>query len=108
VGAPIDSSNYSGNIEPTWYMDGPSPMISITNQRENHVTMMEGSNTPLKEEDTTLCSVAFSLVMTSNRKGYSTAELDLKLRTGYRYEYAKFEGCRIDNRTLIRVLTEIL
>jgi len=106
--APFDTSSYFGDIESTWQIQGPSPMTSIAAQGEDKVDTIEGSKIPWDDEDTTLCSVAFSLIMTSNRKGYSTADLDLKLRVGYRNTHATFEGCRIDNRTLIRVLTEIM
>jgi hypothetical protein len=104
----LGSPSYFGDIESTWHAHGPSPMTSIVAQGENALNTVEGSKIPWKEEDTTLCSVAFSLIMSSNKKGYSTADLDLKLRVGYRYEHATFEGCRIDNRTLLRVLTEIV
>jgi hypothetical protein len=106
--ASIDSSNYFGNIESTWHVHGSSPITSIAAQGENDIDTVEGSKIPWDEEDTTLCSVAFPLIMSSNRKGYSTADLDFKLRVGYRYKHATHEGCRIDNRILLRVLTEII
>jgi hypothetical protein len=56
---------------------------------------------------TTLCSSAFSLVLKNNLKGYSTADLDLKLRVGYRCGAAPSEGCRVDNKVLFSVLAEI-
>lgn len=59
-------------------------------------------------ENTTLCSLAFSLIMNNNRKGYDVAELDLRLRAGYRYEEASSEGCRVENKILFSVLAEIL
>ncbi|KAF2789969.1 hypothetical protein K505DRAFT_312216, partial [Melanomma pulvis-pyrius CBS 109.77] len=58
-------------------------------------------------DTTTLCSSAFSLVLKNNLKGYSAADLDLKLRVGYRYGAASSEGCRVDNKILINVLAEI-
>ncbi|KAL5404851.1 hypothetical protein PMIN06_012459 [Paraphaeosphaeria minitans] len=36
-------------------------------------------------ETTSLCSWAFALVLKNNAKGYSAADLDLKLRAGYRF-----------------------
>jgi hypothetical protein len=86
----------------------PSSIPSIAAQTESDSTVAEGSEMLIKQEDTTLCSVAISLVLKSNRKGYSAADLDLKLRSGYRYLPATSEGCRIDNRTLLQVLTEIV
>lgn len=58
-------------------------------------------------ETTSLCSWAFSLVLKNNAKGYSAADLDLKLRAGYRFGAASTEGCRIDNKILLNVLAEV-
>jgi hypothetical protein len=59
-------------------------------------------------DTTTLCSLAFPLVLKNNLRGYSAAELDLRLRVGYRLGSAPLEGCRIDNKILFTVLAEIL
>lgn len=59
-------------------------------------------------DTTTLCSWAFSLVLKSNLKGYSAADLDLKLRAGYKHGATPTEGCRIDNKILLNVLAEIM
>jgi hypothetical protein len=58
-------------------------------------------------DTTTLCSLAFPLVLKNNLKGYSAAELELRLRVGYRPGAAQLEGCRIDNKILFTVLAEI-
>ncbi|KAF1842800.1 uncharacterized protein K460DRAFT_314437 [Cucurbitaria berberidis CBS 394.84] len=58
-------------------------------------------------DTTTLCSWAFSLVLKNNLKGYSAADLDLKLRAGYRHGATPTEGCRIDNKILLTVLAEV-
>lgn len=58
-------------------------------------------------ETTSLCSWAFSLVLKNNSKGYSAADLDFKLRAGYRFGAVPTEGCRIDNKILLNVLAEI-
>jgi hypothetical protein len=58
-------------------------------------------------DTTTLCSLAFSLLLKNNLKGCSIADLDLKLRVGYRHGATPYEGCRIDNKILLRVLAEI-
>lgn len=58
-------------------------------------------------ESTTLCSTAFFLVMRNNRKGYTVADLDLRLRAGYRYGSTASEGCRVKNNVLFDVLAEI-
>jgi hypothetical protein len=101
------SSQFSDAAAP-FYIPEASSIYPIAAQTEAGSSMEELPNTISGQEDTTLCSVAFSLVMTSNRKGYSTADLDLKLRAGYRNGYATSEGCRIENRILLRVLTEII
>jgi hypothetical protein len=64
--------------------------------------------TEVVSDTTSLCSWAFSLVIKNNSKGYSAADLDLKLRMGYRHGATPTEGCRIDNKTLLNVLAEIL
>lgn len=68
----------------------------------NPVTVDDVSDT------TTLCSWAFSLLLKSNLKGYSAADLDLKLRAGYRHGVTPTEGCRIDNKVLLNVLAEVV
>jgi hypothetical protein len=67
------------------------------------------SPTPPRSEasTTTLCTTAFSLVLGSNRKDYSAADLDAKLRMGYRFSATPLEGCRVDNHVLLEVLAEI-
>jgi hypothetical protein len=68
------------------------------------------SNTITSEnvsETTSLCSWAFSLVLKNNAKGYSAADLDLKLRAGYRFGATPTDGCRIDNKILLNVLAEV-
>jgi hypothetical protein len=67
----------------------------------------EATLTSEKSENTTLCSIAFSMIMKNNRKGYDAAELDLKLRAGYRNCIMWSDGCRIENKTLFKVLAEI-
>ncbi|KAI8934395.1 hypothetical protein NX059_009131 [Plenodomus lindquistii] len=58
-------------------------------------------------DTTTLCSWAFALVLKSNVKGYTAADLDIKLRAGYKHGLTPTEGCRIDNRVLLNVLSEV-
>ncbi|KAF2865889.1 hypothetical protein BDV95DRAFT_585297 [Massariosphaeria phaeospora] len=68
----------------------------------------EVSENAIPLDNTTLCSLAFSLVMVNNRKGYSTTELDIRLRAGYRPGSEPSDGCRIENKVLFSVLAEIL
>lgn len=56
---------------------------------------------------TTLCSVAFSMIVKNNRKGYSQPELDLKLRAGYKCGLSASGACRVENKILFQVLAEI-
>ncbi|KAH6637994.1 hypothetical protein C7974DRAFT_151878 [Boeremia exigua] len=74
----------------------------MTEAFSNTVTADDVSDT------TTLCTWAFSLVLKSNLKGYSAADLDLKLRAGYKHGVTPTEGCRIDNKVLLNVLAEIM
>jgi hypothetical protein len=76
----------------------------------NHRPAIETNNTTLptsQSNTTTLCTVAFSLVLENNRKGYSATDLDLKLRAGYRFSATPLEGCRVDNHVLMDVLAQI-
>lgn len=59
-------------------------------------------------EETTLCSIAFHLVIQCNRTGRDVFELEGKLRYGYRMPASPGEGCRVDNKTLLAVLAELL
>jgi len=80
---------------------------------ENAVHSTEGApsaevtNNSTLSENTTLCSLAFSIVMNNNRKGYNATGLDLKLQPGYRCGTKVSEGCRIENKILFSVLAEI-
>ncbi|KAF2687105.1 arsenate resistance ArsH [Lentithecium fluviatile CBS 122367] len=56
--------------------------------------------------DATLCSVAYSLILQHNKKGYDFAQLDLRLRIGYK-GCGIANGCTVDNKVLFRVLAEI-
>jgi hypothetical protein len=73
----------------------------MTKAFSNAVTVDDVSDT------TTLCSWAFSLILKNNLKGYSAADLDLKLRAGYRHGATPTEGCRVDNKVLLNVLAEV-
>ncbi|KAF2664225.1 hypothetical protein BT63DRAFT_104418 [Microthyrium microscopicum] len=105
---PFDDSDFLGesaiSTQPQKFVTkSPAPVVD---QPPSNSTACTTSS--LKHEDTTLCSVAFSLVTMSNRKGHNIADLELKLRIGYHYEHSTFEGCRVDNKILLAVLTEII
>jgi hypothetical protein len=54
----------------------------------------------------TLCSIAYSLVLQHNKKGYDLAQLDVKLQVGYTGRSIS-AGCTVDNKVLFGVLAEI-
>jgi hypothetical protein len=58
-------------------------------------------------EETTLCSVAFQLVHQFNAKGSDVIEIGLRLWRGFRKESAIGEGCRVDSKMLLEVLSDI-
>jgi len=57
-------------------------------------------------EGVTLCSIAYSLVLQHNKKGYDFAQLDIKLRAGYTGRSIS-ASCTVDNKVLFGVLAEI-
>ncbi|OJJ88387.1 uncharacterized protein ASPGLDRAFT_31538 [Aspergillus glaucus CBS 516.65] len=69
-------------------------------------TDIEPTNT-VQETDTTLCTAAFGLVMRCNKQNASIGEIEAKLRCGYRSAVFQWEGCRVENRVLLAVLSEI-
>ncbi|KAL2859915.1 bZIP transcription factor [Aspergillus lucknowensis] len=58
--------------------------------------------------ETTLCSVAFHLIIQCNRTDKDVLELETKLRHGYKMPAGPGEGCRVDNVTLLAVLAELV
>ncbi|KAL1958500.1 hypothetical protein VTO42DRAFT_4364 [Malbranchea cinnamomea] len=60
------------------------------------------------DEQTTLCSVAFRLIVQCNHKGMDVLELETKLRYGYRMPANPGDPCRVDNKTLLAVLAELI
>jgi hypothetical protein len=83
------------------------PLIPLVTQSSEDLFRAEVPETSISSESTTLCSVAFSLVMSNNRKGYNSTDLDVKLSSGYIYNTAASGGCRIQNNILFSVLAEI-
>ncbi|CAN9227250.1 unnamed protein product [Alternaria alternata] len=98
---PMDPTSISDSLE--------TP--NLFGQPHDHSAMdLSTSTTPLGLESstTTLCTIAFSRILESNRRGFSATDLDLKLRVGYRFSATPLEGCRVDNHILLDVLAEIL
>jgi len=57
-------------------------------------------------EGATLCSIAYSIILQNNKKGYDFAQLDLRLQIGYTGRSIS-AGCTVDNKVLFGVLAEI-
>lgn len=77
-----------------------------------HATTMCLQNTVLHingytADGTTACSIAFSMIFQHNARGYTTAELESKLVSGYREGLTINESCRVLNKVLFAVLAEI-
>ncbi|KAL3477437.1 hypothetical protein BJX99DRAFT_125749 [Aspergillus californicus] len=73
---------------------------------DNSDGVITGTNSV--NEETTLCSVAFRLVAQCNHNSINSLELETKLRYGYKMPTNVGEGCRVDNRTLLAVLAELI
>lgn len=58
-------------------------------------------------ESTTACSIAFSMVLTNNKRGYEFIDLESRMRAGYQYGNVPGEECRVLNKVLFEVLAEI-
>ena len=105
--ATLDAPTYSlsalGMMPEKYQPDSCTPIVQHGRQDS---TTEAPPNTEIVDS-TTLCSVAFSMIMKNNRKGYNASELDLKLRTGYRNCSMWSDGCRVENKTLFNVLAEI-
>lgn len=97
----------------TLQMPEPDPNISFASIENCHMPANLLSPISLQtlpqhssSKDTTLCSVAYSLILQYNRKGLNIVDLDLKLRAGYRMG-SIMEGCSLDNKLLFQVLADI-
>ncbi|KIW01241.1 uncharacterized protein PV09_07285 [Verruconis gallopava] len=102
----LDLSRFSVDSATSMQFSPPASQHFITTETKDDDAFTQRPNAV--QSDTTLCSAAFSLITMINRKGYNAADLDLKLRAGYRNGHAISDGCRVDNGVLLRVLTEIM
>ena len=84
----------------------PGAKVKCSNSA-SEIHDMELINAGVSSEDTTLCSLAFSIIMSNNRKGYSLTELDSRLRAGYTSGSMSVDNCRVNNKLLFSVLAEI-
>lgn len=69
-------------------------------------TDIQPTNT-IQTTDTTLCTAAFGLVMRCNKRSVSIGEIEAKLRCGYQSAVFQWEECRVENRVLLAVLSEV-
>ncbi|KAK6517487.1 hypothetical protein TWF281_004139 [Arthrobotrys megalospora] len=85
------------------------PGISILESNPTSVELsgIESFSRLTSTTTTTLCSIAYEMVLKFNHKAYPLEELDRRLRCGYSGGYVMDEGCSIDNKVLFRVLGEI-
>ncbi|KAL4763844.1 uncharacterized protein BDW70DRAFT_130727 [Aspergillus foveolatus] len=110
LGGPIflGSTEMSQTVIQNQDVSGPDAV------RENLSRILDnlGGGTPIPtssvNEETTLCSIAFHLVIQCNRTGRDVFEQESKLRYGYRMPASPGERCRVDNKTLLAVLAELL
>ena len=78
--------------------DGPSCGCSLPDKTLQISAVASG--------DTTACSVAFSMLLQNNHRGYTTSDMDARLRVGYRRDVMG-EGCSVANTVLFQLLSEI-
>lgn len=58
-------------------------------------------------ESKTGCSVAFSMLLANNSRGYTFADLDARLQAAYLQDDSVAEGCSVLNKVLYQLLGEI-
>jgi hypothetical protein len=55
----------------------------------------------------TACSIAFSMILSNNKRGYKLIDLESRMRAGYQNATIPGEECRVLNKVLFEVLAEI-
>ncbi|KAJ5353448.1 hypothetical protein N7541_006012 [Penicillium brevicompactum] len=65
------------------------------------------TNETAAEDQTMLCSVAYRLILQSNKRQYDDSQIDSRIRCGFKLGRTPSEGCRVDNEILFAVLAEI-
>lgn len=58
-------------------------------------------------ESMTGCSIAFSMLLSNNSRGYSFADIEARLQEAYRKDDSVAEGCSVLNKVLFQLLSEI-
>ncbi|KAK6542809.1 hypothetical protein TWF694_006750 [Orbilia ellipsospora] len=115
---PIDLSNY---IDPAVVQSHSHRVLEIQSTQNAissspvELSRIECSSSQASTATTTLCSIAYELVLKYNHKAYTMEELDQRLRCGYSGGCLMNEGCSwftrsdcsVNNKVLFRVLAEI-
>ena len=58
-------------------------------------------------DSTTACNIAFSMILSNNKRDYKLTDLESRMRAGYQSAMAPGEECRVLNKVLFEVLAEI-
>lgn len=58
-------------------------------------------------ESTTGCSIAFSMLLSNNSRGYTLSDIDERLQAAYRQDSSVAEGCSVLNKVLFQLLSDI-
>ncbi|CEL07341.1 hypothetical protein ASPCAL10500 [Aspergillus calidoustus] len=89
----------------------PNTGLTMTEDLVGVISRLDGEipdpNNSVNSE-TTLCSVAFHLIIQCNRTGKDVLQIETRLRTGYKMPTCPGEGCRVDNMILLGVLAELV
>jgi hypothetical protein len=89
----------------------PKTGLTMTEDLAGVISRLDGEipdpNNSVNSE-TTLCSVAFHLIIQCNRTGKDVLQIEIRLRTGYKMPTCPGEGCRVDNMILLGVLAELV
>ena len=67
-------------------------------------SLQNGGSCP---ESMTGCSIAFSMLLSNNSRGYSFADIEARLQEAYRQDDSVAEGCSVLNKVLFQLLSEI-
>lgn len=63
--------------------------------------------TAQKESDTTLCTIAYEMILQNNKKGVDMIEIAIRLWNGFVQGDRGDEGCKVENKLLHSVLDYI-
>lgn len=104
---PLSSDHFQMNLPWSLPTEQAPADLSMTEDLAGMIRRTDSTAGSVNNE-TTLCSIAFHLVVQCNKSGKDVLELETKLRYGYKMPALPGEGCRVDNRTLLAVLAELV